>query len=102
MDTASARFETALALAPGHPEASRGLARAGKRNAIIEHMQRGRVAVEPVEVAHQQLYAAMYVVLEQVPIEALVVVPLRLLRELAAHEQQLLAGMAPHEPEISA
>ena len=39
---------------------------------------------------------------EQVPVERMVVVPFALLRELAAHEQQLLAGMRPHEAEIGA
>jgi hypothetical protein len=34
---------------------------------------------------------------EQVPVQAGVVVPFAALRELAAHEQQLLARVAPHE-----
>src|SRR5262249_33101377 len=35
-------------------------------------------------------------------IEPDIVVPLAFLRELAAHEQELLSGMAPHVSEISA
>ena len=35
---------------------------------------------------------------EQVPVEAVVVVPLARLAELAAHEHQLLARMRVHEP----
>ena len=41
-------------------------------------------------------------IVEQEPVEFAVVVPLPLLRELAAHEQQLLARMRPHEAEIGA
>ena len=43
-----------------------------------------------------------WLVLEQVPVERLVVIPFAALRELAAHEHQLLAGMAEHEAVIGA
>src|SRR3712207_7210930 len=46
------------------------------------------------------LHAAMVRVVQQVPVEARVVVPLALLGDLAAHEEQLLAGMPPHEAVI--
>ena len=39
---------------------------------------------------------------EQLPVEPDIVVPFPLLGELAAHEQQLLAGMRPHEGKIGA
>src|SRR6202166_1056306 len=35
---------------------------------------------------------------QQVPIQARIVIPLRPLAELITHEQELLAGMAEHEP----
>ena len=41
-------------------------------------------------------------IVERRPIEIAIVIPLALLREFAAHEQQLLAGMRPHEAEIGA
>ena len=39
---------------------------------------------------------------EQMPVERMVVLPFALLRELVAHEQELLAGMAEHEAVIGA
>src|ERR687891_1971380 len=36
--------------------------------------------------------------LEQVPVERAIVAPLLLLRKLAAHEEELLSGVGPHEP----
>ena len=41
-------------------------------------------------------------VLEQPPVELAGLGPLGLLAELAAHEQQLLAGVGPHEGEVGA
>ena len=42
--TAIARFEYALAIEPEHPAATRGLAQAHSRSAVIEQMNRGRAA----------------------------------------------------------
>ena len=42
--TAIARFETALAMQPDHPVATRGLEQARSREAVIEHMNRGQAA----------------------------------------------------------
>jgi hypothetical protein len=58
--------------------------------------ERGLVPVEAVEVAHERLHAAVLGPLEQVPVEAPLVTPLALLRQLPAHEQQLLARVRPH------
>ncbi len=55
-----------------------------------------------VEIAHQPLHALAHRLVQQMPVEAAIVIPLALLRELAAHEQELLARMRPHEPEIGA
>src|SRR5690606_12113186 len=52
----------------------------------VELVKRRRVAVEPVEVAHEALQPGMLGLLEQVPVEAAVVAPFALLAELAAHE----------------
>jgi len=68
----------------------------------IEPMQRRRRAVQPVEVAHQAVHPGVERVAERLPVEAGIVVPLVLLPELSAHEQQFLAGMRPHESEIGA
>ncbi len=42
--TAAERFNTALALEPGHADALRGLARAEARSAVLERMNAGRLA----------------------------------------------------------
>ncbi len=68
----------------------------------IALVQRRLGRVDAIQIAHQPLHAAMGRVVEQLPIGLPVVVPLALLPELAAHEQELLAGMRPHEPEIGA
>ena len=62
----------------------------------------GKVAVEPVEIAHQRLNAGMPRAVEQVPVERMVMPPFVFLAELVAHEQQLLAGMTEHEAVIGA
>jgi tetratricopeptide (TPR) repeat protein len=41
VDTAIARFEAALRIAPDHPDAERGLVQARNRGASLEHMNRG-------------------------------------------------------------
>ena len=62
----------------------------------VHRMQRRLGAVQAVQVRHPALQALVPVVLvEQPPVELAVVVPLAALAELAAHEQQLLARMAP-------
>ena len=72
------------------------------RRIAIELVQRRQLAVQRVEVADQRLDTAMLGLIEQMPVERVIVVPLALLAELAAHEQQLLAGMAEHEAVIGA
>ena len=57
----------------------------------------GWLAVDAVQVADERLHAGVVGVVEQVPVErAGRLAPLLLLAELAAHEEQLLAGMRPH------
>ena len=66
----------------------------------IPLMQRGFGGVEAVQVAHQALDAELERIAEQLPVDLAVVTPFMLLRDLAAHKQQLLAGMTPHVTEI--
>src|SRR5690606_26041008 len=59
-------------------------------------MERGELAVDAVELADEELDPAVgRAGRAEVPIEALVVVPLAPLAELAAHEEQLLGGLEP-------
>ena len=75
--TAIARFEVALAIQPEHPAATRGLAQASNRNAVIEQMNRGQAAasnsdLESAQAAYRQAslldadYAPAQVALQQV------------------------------------
>src|SRR3954451_25243194 len=68
----------------------------------ITRMQRRLGAIEPVEIAHQPLNAGMVLVLQRWPVDFGVVIPFMPLRDLAAHEEELLARMRPHEPEVGA
>src|SRR5256884_8088281 len=65
----------------------------------LELVQRRRAAIEPVEIAHPALHPGVQRILEHVPLETLLVLPLAPLAELPAHEQQLLPGMGPHVAE---
>src|SRR5712691_1881590 len=68
----------------------------------IELVERRQAPIKAVEIADQTLNAGMLRPLEQVPIERMVMPPFVLLAELAAHEQEFLAGMAEHETIIGA
>ena len=59
----------------------------------VDLEQRGLPGVGPVEILDEPLDAGVHRILGEVPVEAVVVVPLAPLRELRAHEHQLLAGM---------
>src|SRR5271155_5868769 len=67
----------------------------------IQTVQCRRAAVEMIEIAHQTPDPLVQRFAEQLPVEPDIVVPLAFLRELAAHKQQLLARVGPHESEIS-
>ena len=62
----------------------------------IEFVERGLPPHETVQVGHRAGQTAMVFPGEQVPVQALVEVPLLPLPEFAPHEKQLLAGVAPH------
>ena len=59
-------------------------------------------AVDAVEVLDEVVHPVVQRLVEQPPVEAAALRPLRLLAELAAHEDQLLAGVAPHVGEEGA
>ena len=67
-------------------------------------MQRLFLAKDSVQVADPQAQAAVHRIVEQMPIQALLHVPLLPLSELAAHEDQLLARLREHpaieEPQV--
>ena len=50
----------------------------------------------PVQILNEAPQSGMERIVEQVPVEAMVVVPLAPLAEFAAHEHQLLARMGVH------
>ena len=72
----------------------------------VDAVQRRFGALKVVEGSDQPLDPPVLVILEEVPAELLVVVPLVRHRELAAHEQQRLAGHCPlvavQEPQVGA
>ncbi len=68
----------------------------------VELPQRAVAAVDPVEVLDEVVDAVVQRLLEQPPVEAAALGPLGLLAELAAHEEQLLAGVAPEVGEEGA
>ncbi len=64
---------------------------------VVELPERGLLVVDAVEIANQVEHSVMVGLVEQVPVEgAGRLAPLLLLCELAAHEQELLAGVSPH------
>src|SRR5579871_6719723 len=69
---------------------------------VIEPVQRRLVAVETVQVGDQLLHAPVQGLLERRPIQLSVVAPFPRLSEFSSHEQQLLAGLRPHEAEVGA
>ena len=68
----------------------------------VTFVQGGNRAVDHVQIANERLDAMVETIVEKMPVETLIVVPLPLLGDLAAHEEKLLAGMSPHEAVIGA
>ena len=64
----------------------------------IDFMKRRLFRVEMVEIRDPVHEACVLGILQDPPLEAAFVLPFATLTELAAHEEQLLAGMAPHIP----
>ena len=64
--------------------------------AEVQVVEGGHVAVQPVEVGDEPAYALVLRAFEQEPVGLAGEVPLPSLRELAAHEQELLAGVGEH------
>jgi len=68
-----------------------------KSSITIIALRKGRVAlVKEIEMLDQPSKAVMQGGLEQVPIDALVVIPFLPLANFASHEQQFLAGVRVH------
>src|SRR5581483_4967659 len=79
-----------------------GVARVDPAEALGRHValeERVLLAVDEVEVANQALDALVGGMLQQVPVDGAVVRPLLGLGDLAAHEEELLAGVGPHPGE---
>src|SRR5262245_37567286 len=69
----------------------------GKTNWIaVACMQRRGGDIQAIQVLHPALEASVCRVVEQVPIETAIVVPLSPLPKLTAHEEQFLAGLRVH------
>ena len=71
--------------------------KAGRVEVELVHRLLG--AQHAVQVADPLAQSRMLGEVQQVPVEARVVIPLPPLPELAAHEHQLLAGLRVHPPE---
>src|ERR1700730_18580337 len=67
----------------------------------IEFVQSRYRPVKTIEIADQSLHTRMPGVLEKMPIKRMIMAPFALLAELAAHEQELLAGGTAYEAAIS-
>src|SRR3954464_15266167 len=63
----------------------------------VDLPERRLVAIDRVEVAHEIPHPAVIGVLEEPPRKLALIRPLPRRRELAAHEDQLLPGVRPHE-----
>ena len=72
------------------------------RGVVVAAPEGAGGGVGGVHVAHHRVHARVLGVLEQPPVELAALGPLRLLAELAAHEEQLLARVRPHEREVGA
>ncbi len=59
----------------------------------LDLMERGLGSIEMIEIADEALDAAVGIVLEEMPIEAVSFAPFVALGKLLAHEEELLAGM---------
>ena len=61
---------------------------------ILHLIQGGLFQVQPVELTRKLLYLRVAFVRQQEPIQLVIVLPLDEVTKLAAHEQQLFAGMS--------
>ena len=68
----------------------------------IEFVQSWYRPIKTIEITDQSLHTRMPGVLEKMPIKRMIMAPFVLLAELAAHEQELLAGVTEHEAIIGA
>src|ERR1700722_1535069 len=70
----------------------------------VEGVERRGTRIEAVEFTHPALHARVQRVLQHMPVEARIMLPLAPLAELSSHEEELLARMSPHvavqEPQV--
>ena len=64
--------------------------------AVIEGEEGRFRTVDFVQPLHKPLHPGMGLMLQQVPVDALVVIPFAPLPDLASLEEELLAGVRPH------
>ncbi len=60
------------------------------------------MSVNAVEIPHEPLQASVNRIIQKIPFDGTVMAPFRSLADLASHEDELLAGVAPHETEKGA
>ena len=58
--------------------------------------------IDPVQLSDEPLQALVRRLVEDPPVQSTLLTPLGGLAELAAHEEQLLAGVRPHEGQVRA
>ncbi len=63
----------------------------------VRLVQQRLAAVQSVEVTHPALQSRVKRLIQEMPIKACVVIPLRPLAKFVAHEQKLLSGVAKHK-----
>ena len=77
-----------------------GVDPAEARGVLILRPQCRGIAIATVQVTDEVVHTAMLDVIQEPPVELASLGPLGLLGELDAHEDQLLAGVRPHEGEV--
>ncbi|MCY1525358.1 hypothetical protein D9M68_603340 [compost metagenome] len=65
---------------------------------VVQLMQSRKVPIHIVQIAHQPPHPLMPRMLEQMPVQPAIRIPLRVLRKLPSHEQQLLPRISPEVP----
>ena len=68
----------------------------------IELVECRAISINAVQIPDEKLNAVMQRLLKELPVQSAVVIPRGGLRELSAHEQELLAGMGEHECQVCA
>ena len=90
-------YDALLKIRAIHPLETAGL--------LLSMVERGLISIQAVELRNPTLQSSMLGLVDQVPVEALLVTPLLPLSKFSAHEEQLLSRLPPHvtkeKPQIS-